>query len=77
MYSLGQVCLLQVLLSSEFPLQVLPNMHLLLRVSTPLPHVTEQVHDPHDDQATTCLFYQNKATYNELKQIQSDRECTD
>ena len=50
-YLPGHVCLLQVLLSSEFPSQLLPNMHLLRRVSVPRPHVTEQVHDPHDDQA--------------------------
>ena len=56
MYSLGQVCLLQVLLSSEFPLQVLPNMHLLLRVSTPRPHITEQVHLDQDDQAANKSF---------------------
>ena len=52
MYSLGQGCLLQVLLSSEFPPQVLPNRHFLLRVSEPVPHVTEQVQLDQDDQAT-------------------------
>ena len=60
MFSPGHVCLLQVLLSSEFPLQVLPNMHLLLRVSIPWSHVTEQVHLVHDDQA------KNKALLNKV-----------
>ena len=49
MYLPVQVFLLQVLLSSEFPTQLLPNMHLLRRVSVPWPHVTEQVHDPQSE----------------------------
>ena len=52
----GQVCLLQVLLSSDFPSHLLPDMHLLWRVSVPRPQVTEQVHDPHDDQANKILM---------------------
>ena len=51
-YSPGQVCFLQALLSCENPLQLLPNMHLLSRVSAPCPHVTEQVQLDQDDQAT-------------------------
>ena len=43
---------MQVILSSDFRPHLLPDMHLLWRVSVPSPHVTEQVHDPHDDQAT-------------------------
>ena len=58
MFSPGQVCLLQVLLSCEFPLHVLPNWHFLLRVSIPRPQVTEQVHLDQGDQAT------NKALSN-------------
>ena len=63
MFSPGQVCFLQVLLSSEFPLHVLPNWHLLLRVSIPRPHVTEQVHLDQGDQAT------NKALSNKVVKI--------
>ena len=63
MFSPGHVCLLQVLLSSEFPLQVLPNWHLLLRISTPRSHVTEQVHLDQGDQAT------NKALSNRVVNI--------
>ena len=66
-YSPRQVCLLQVLVSSEFPPQLLPNMHLLWRDSVPGPHDTEQVHEPHKDQATKTLITKIKLkihTYN-------------
>ena len=56
MYSQGQFCLLQVLLSSEFPPQLIPNWHFLLRVSAPRPHVTEQVHLNQGDQATNKIL---------------------
>ena len=43
---------MQVILSSDFRPHLLPDMHLLWRVSVPSPHVTEQDHEPNDDQAT-------------------------
>ena len=51
-YLPGQVSLLQNLLSSVFPRQFLPDMHVRWRVSVPCPHVTEQVQTDQDDQAT-------------------------
>ena len=63
MYSPGQLFFLQFLLSTEFPPQLLPNTHLLRRISVPVPHVTEQVHLDQDDQAT------NKALSNKVVNI--------
>ena len=57
----GQVCLLQALLSSEFPLQSLPDMHLLLRVSVPRPHVTEHDQGPQVDHTTKHQSMSNQA----------------
>ena len=56
MYSQGQVCFKLVRLSSEFPLQLLPNRHLLTRVSVPCPQVTEQVQLDQDDQAIKNFY---------------------
>ena len=57
----GQVCLLQALLSSEVPVQSLPDMHLLLRVSVPRPHVTEHDQGPQVDHTTKHQSMSNQA----------------
>ena len=48
----GHSCIKQKRVCSEFPSQLLPVVQILLLVSVPDPHVTEQVHDLHDDQTT-------------------------
>ena len=52
MYLLGHPPLLHSLLSNEFPLQLLPNLHVLNRLSVPEPQVTEQLQLVHEDQTT-------------------------
>ena len=50
-YKPGHDCLSQTRVCSEFPSQLSP-VQLLLLVSVPEPHVTEQVHDLQEDQTT-------------------------
>ena len=43
--------LVHCLISSASPTQLVPKLHVLVRLSGPDPQVTEQDHDDHSDQA--------------------------